>query len=113
MSATTPFEPRDLLQLRTDAPGVVRGLFPDYEDTFRRRGWRMLAGIDRVYVNARARHELGWTPRFDFRHVLDGLRRGDDVFSPLARAVGSKGCHAHAFEDGPYPVERSPRVPGR
>lgn len=105
VSATSPFEPQHLLQLRNDAPKVVRGLFPDYEETYRPRSWRMLPGIDRVYVNHRARAELGWTPRFDFRHVLDCLRRGDDVFSPLARAVGSKGYHAQSFQEGPYPVE--------
>jgi nucleoside-diphosphate-sugar epimerase len=105
VSATSPFERRHLAQLRTDAPGVVRGLFPDYEDAYRRRGWRMLPGIDRVYVNRRARDELGWRPRFDFRHALDCLRRGDDVFSALARAVGSKGYHSQTFDEGPYPVE--------
>jgi hypothetical protein len=66
----------------------------------------MLPGIDRVYVNQRAREELGWTPRVDFRSVLDCLRRGEDLFSPLARAVGSKGYHAQHFEEGPYPVEK-------
>jgi UDP-glucose 4-epimerase len=94
VSATSPFEPQHLLRLRTDTPAVVRGLFPDYEEVYRQRGWRMLPGIDRVYVNYRARQELAWQPRFDFRHILDRLRRGDDVFSPLARAVGSKGYHA-------------------
>ena len=94
VSATSPFEPQHLLRLRTDAPAVVRGLFPDYEEVYRQRGWRMLPGIDRVYVNYRARQELAWQPRFDFRHILDRLRHGDDVFSPLARAVGSKGYHA-------------------
>jgi UDP-glucose 4-epimerase len=107
VSATSPFEPQHLFQLRTDAPGVVRSLFPDWEETYLQRGWRMLPGIDRVYVNYRARTELGWRPRFDFRHVLDCLRRGDDVFSPLARAVGSKGYHAQSFHEGPYPVEKS------
>ena len=107
VSATSPFEPQHLLQLRTDGPGVLRSLFPEYEEVYRRRNWRMLPGIDRVYVNDRARQELGWSPRFDFRHVLDCLRRGDEVFSPLARAVGSKGYHAQSFEEGPYPVERS------
>jgi nucleoside-diphosphate-sugar epimerase len=107
VSATSPFERHHLLQLRTDAPGVVRGLFPDYEEVYDPRNWRMLPGIDRVYVNDRARQELGWRPRVDFRHVLDCLRRGEDVFSPLARAVGSKGYHAQSFEEGPYPVERS------
>jgi nucleoside-diphosphate-sugar epimerase len=94
VSATSPFEPQHLLRLRTDAPAVVRGLFPDCEEVYRQRGWRMLPGIDRVYVNHRARQELAWQPRFDFRHILDRLRCGDDVFSPLARAVGSKGYHA-------------------
>ena len=94
VSATSPFEPQHLLRLRTDAPAVVRGLFPDYEEVYGQRGWRMLPGIDRVYVNYRARQELAWQPRFDFRHILDRLRRGDDVFSPLAKAVGSKGYHA-------------------
>ena len=66
----------------------------------------MLSSIDRVYVNHRARTELGWEPRFEFRHVLDCLRHGDEMLSPLAKAVGSKGYHAQRFEEGPYPVER-------
>lgn len=111
VSATTPFEPRHVARLRTDAPGVVRSLFPDYEETYRRLGWRMLPGIDRVYVNRRAREELGWKPRFGFRRALDCLRRGDEVVSPLARAVGSKGYHPRRFAGEPYPVETSP-APG-
>ncbi len=105
VSATSPFRREHLARLRTDAPGVVRDLFPDYEDAYSERGWKMLPGIDRVYVNQRARDELGWRPRFDFRTVLDRLRRGEDMFSPLARAVGSKGHHSRVFEEGPYPVE--------
>ena len=105
VSATSPFQPQHLLQLRTDAPGVVRDLFPAYEQVYRPRGWRMLPGIDRVYVNHRARKELGWRPRFDFQCILDRLWRGDEVFSSLTRVVGSKGYHAQTFEEGPYPVE--------
>ena len=80
-------------------------LFPDYEDAYLQRRWRMLPGIDRVYVNHRAQSDLNWRPRYDFRHVVDCLRRGEDVFSPLARAVGSKGYHAQNFGQQPYPVE--------
>jgi UDP-glucose 4-epimerase len=105
VSATSPLEREHLAQLRTDAPEVVRSLFPDYEEQYRRRGWRMLPCIDRVYVNERARRELGWEPRFGFRRILDCLQRGEDVFSALAREVGSKGYHAQRFEEGPYPVE--------
>ena len=65
----------------------------------------MLSGIDRVYVNALARTELGWQPRYDFRFLIERLAAGQDWRSPLARLVGSKGYHAEAFAEGPYPVE--------
>lgn len=105
VSATTPFAREHLPRLRADAPAVVRSLYPDYEEEYGRRGWSMLPGIDRVYVNERAREELGWRPRFDFRHVLERLQGGRGVFSSLSTAVGSKGYHAQSFTDGPYPVE--------
>ena len=105
VSAITPFQKDHLSRLRTDAASVVRSLFPDYEEEYSRRGWRMLPDIDRVYANHRAQEELGWRPRFDFRHVLDRLQRDENVFSTLARAVGSKGYHPRGFEDGPYPIE--------
>ena len=104
LSATTPFLPEDLLDLRVNAPLVVRRRTPEYEAEYARRGWRMFPGIDRVYVNERARKELDWHPRYDFRYVLDRLRAGADFRSPLARTVGSKGYHAHGFSEGPYPV---------
>jgi UDP-glucose 4-epimerase len=104
ISATTPFLPDDLHDLRVNAPLVVKRRAPDYEAEYARRGWRMFPGIDRVYVNERARKDLGWRPRYDFRYVLDRLRVGADFRSPLVRAVGSKGYHAHRFAEGPYPV---------
>ncbi len=78
---------------------------PGYESEYARRGWKMFAGIDRVYVNDLARKDLGWRPRYDFSYVLDRLRAGEDPRSPLSRAVGSKGYHAGRFAEGPYPVE--------
>ena len=96
ISATTPFTPADLAALREDAPAVVRRLFPDQEAEYERRGWRMFGQIDRVYVNARARADLGWAPRYDFRRVLDLLKAGEDPRSPLARTVGAKGYHAES-----------------
>jgi UDP-glucose 4-epimerase len=104
ISATAPFQPDDLLDLRLDAPRVVRRLAPEFEETYARRGWRMFPGIGRVYVNDRARQELGWRPRYDFRRNIECLRAGEDPRSPLARAVGSKGYHERVFPDGPYPV---------
>jgi UDP-glucose 4-epimerase len=65
----------------------------------------MFPGIDRVYVNERAREELGWRPRYDFRSVVDCVGSSADFRSPLARAIGSKGYHDEVFAQGPYPVE--------
>jgi nucleoside-diphosphate-sugar epimerase len=105
LSATTPFLPEDLSELRVDAPRVVRHRVPGYEAEYRRRGWRMFPGIGRVYVNRLARDELGWKPRYDFKFILERLAAGDDLRSPLARAIGAKGYHADAIGNGPYPVE--------
>jgi UDP-glucose 4-epimerase len=93
ISATSPFTPGDLAALRSDAPAVVRRLFPDYSSLYEGRGWRMLPSIDRAYVNASARTDLGWSPRYDFRFALDRLRGGDDPRSPLALSIGQKGYH--------------------
>jgi UDP-glucose 4-epimerase len=106
ISATTPFTRDDLFELRANAPLVVKRRFPDFEEEYARRGWKMFPGIERVYVNERARKDLGWSPRYDFRQVLDSLKAGSDPRSPLSRAVGSKGYHAQKFSEGPYPVER-------
>ncbi|MGH2968101.1 MAG: NAD-dependent epimerase/dehydratase family protein [Solirubrobacteraceae bacterium] len=102
VSATTPFSGGDLAALRADAAAVVRRLFPDYETVYARRGWRMFPSIGRVYVNARARNELGWAPRYDFRHALDRIEAGEDPRSRLAAAIGAKGYHA--VSTGPYTV---------
>jgi nucleoside-diphosphate-sugar epimerase len=96
VSATTPFTRDDLAQLRTDAPSVVRRLYPDYEAIYAERGWAMFPGIDRVYDNERARSELGWAPRYDFRRALDLVAAGEEPRSELARAVGAKGYHAES-----------------
>ncbi|UOY02497.1 NAD(P)-dependent oxidoreductase [Blastococcus sp. PRF04-17] len=100
VSATTPFGPGDLAELRRDAPAVVERLFPDYREVYERLGWEMLPSIDRVYVNARARAELGWVPRYDFGHALDLLRAGQEPRSALATSIGTKGYHAETT--GPY-----------
>jgi UDP-glucose 4-epimerase len=105
ISATTPFSRDDVAELRSNAPLVVRRYVPDYEAEFARRGWTMIPGIDRVYVNDRARAELGWQPRHDFRSLVARLRENDDIRSPLAREIGSKGYHDQIFREGPYPIE--------
>ena len=105
ISATTPFSRDDAVELRNHAPLVVRRYAPEYPAEYARRGWKMIPGIDRVYVNDRARAELGWQPRHDFRALIARLKVDDDIRSPLAREVGGKGYYDRIFGDGPYPVE--------
>jgi UDP-glucose 4-epimerase len=102
VSATTPFTRDDLAELRGDAPGVVARRFPEYEDIYAARGWRMFPGIERVYVNARARTDLGWRPKYDFAYALSRLAAGEEWRSELALSVGAKGYHAEST--GPYTV---------
>jgi UDP-glucose 4-epimerase len=105
-SATTPFGQHHLAALARDAAGVVRELYPDCARLYAAHGWRLFPEIDRVYVNDRARRELGWHPEFDFAHVLSSLRDGSDFRSSLAREVGAKFYHDTQFDDGPYPVAK-------
>jgi len=105
ISSTSPFQPDDLVDLRNDAPSVVRKYVPEYEIEYARRGWRMFPSISRVYVNRRARTELGWRAGYDFQRLVRALKLDEDLRSPLARLIGSKGYHAEQFAEGPYPVE--------
>ena len=100
VSATTPFTPGDLPELRTDAAAVVRRRVPGCEASFAELGWTLFPSIDRVYVNERARRELGWVPRFDFGIALSLARAGLEPRSSLAADVGAKGYHA--FTSLPY-----------
>ncbi|MCX4096473.1 NAD-dependent epimerase/dehydratase family protein [Nocardia sp. alder85J] len=93
IGATTPFTPDDLGELAVDAPAVLARVFPDIAADYRRWGWRMFPALDRVYVNERARTALDWTPRYDFRAVVELVRAGGPPRSPLATAVGAKGYH--------------------
>jgi UDP-glucose 4-epimerase len=102
ISATTPFTQNDLLELRHAMPDVVRRYAPEADAVFAERGWRLFAGIDRVYVNELARRELGWRPMYDFAYAISRLREGDDHRSELARTIGAKGYHAAHPASGAY-----------
>lgn len=106
ISATTPFLPNDLNELRHNAPQVLRQRVPQYADIYQDLGWKMFSGIDRVYDNRAAREQLGWQPQYDFAAVLQRIQRSDDPRSELAQQIGSKGYHSDGFEQEPYPLER-------
>ena len=57
----------------------------------------MFPSIERVYVNERARAELGWSPLLRLRaRARPRCAAGEDPRSPLARAIGAKGYHRAA-----------------
>jgi UDP-glucose 4-epimerase len=87
IAATTPFSRDDVAALAVDAPAVVARRVPEYADVYRRRGWRISPTIDYVLDNARARRELGWQPRYDFRTAIARLAQGEPPGS-LARLSG-------------------------
>ncbi len=93
ISATTPFSKEHLAALKKNASEVVKSLHTDFEKIYAALGWKMFPTIGRVYVNKKAREELGWLPKYDFRYILDKLKSGEGIQSDLAEAIGSKGYH--------------------
>jgi UDP-glucose 4-epimerase len=87
ISASTPFRRDDVDMLRRDAPLLVSERVPEWRAVYAELGWRLPRHIDRVYDNARAKRDLGWEPRHDFRAVLARVRGAGDIRSPLARAI--------------------------
>jgi nucleoside-diphosphate-sugar epimerase len=79
VSARSPFIEAETLDLLRDAASVIRRHFPKAEAIFARRGWRLPAAIDRVYVIERAERLLGYRPRWNFRELLDELSAGESL----------------------------------
>ena len=104
ISSTSPFTKDMATELNRDAIAVVKKLYPEAEEVFRQKGWRLFPKINRVYVNEKARNELGWKPKYDFKYVLNCLKEGKDFRSGLSLTVGVKAYHDQEFKTGPYPV---------
>jgi nucleoside-diphosphate-sugar epimerase len=90
ISATTPFTRDDLPQLRTDAAAVFARRAPRAAEVWAARGWRFPSRLDRVYVNAAARRDLGWRPRYDLQAIAESVAVTGAVATPWGRLVGSK-----------------------
>jgi nucleoside-diphosphate-sugar epimerase len=96
ISATTPFSRNDLAELRTDAAAVFARRAPLAAAVWADRGWRFPTRLDGVYVNTRARQDLGWRPRFDLEAIAANVFRGQPVRTPLSQLVGAKE-YAHSL----------------
>ena len=102
VSATTPFAPEDLTQLRTEAAAVFQRRAPLAATLWAERGWRFPTRVDRVYVNARARRELDWQPRFDLNAIAQMVATDGTVRTPLSREVGSKEYVESTYHRGTF-----------
>src|SRR6476646_6233333 len=96
------------MALRADASAVVAGHFPGYAAIYAAHGWRIFPGIERVYVNAKARDALGWRPRHDLGTALARLAAGEETVSPLARRIGTKGYPDGEVAGRPSPLRSAP-----
>jgi len=114
VSATTPFTRADLAQLRDDAAAVYARRAPLAAAAWKERGWRFPDRLDRVYVNARARRDLGWRPRFDLNAIAARVVVGESVQTPLSQLVGAKeypgsSYHLNVF----HPTDAGARLPAQ
>ena len=113
ISATSPFKPHYLAALGAtrlasyaNSIQIAHSSIRIAHNSIRRTAGRCSHRSIASTINDRARRELGWhlglASRIRFRPCSERPSRGTG-FS-LAREVGSKGYHATAFDDGPYPV---------
>lgn len=70
VSAPPPFRESDCGRLLADAAAVVQERVPWAAAEFARRGWKLPASIDRVYVVDRAITGLGYRPVHDFASLF-------------------------------------------
>jgi UDP-glucose 4-epimerase len=105
ISATSPFLEEDLAVLNADAEAVINRRVPELAAKFKQFGWSVFPQIERVYVNAAARRDLGWTPRYDINRILAEVVDGRLPKSVISQQIGSKGYHDEVFSEGPFPVE--------
>lgn len=112
VSATTPFTRDDMAALRTDAASVFARRAPLAAAAWKQRGWRFPDRLDRVYVNARARRDLGWCPRFDLNAIAARVASGEPVQTPLSQLVGAKEYAHSSYHAGVFhPVGSEAHTP--
>jgi nucleoside-diphosphate-sugar epimerase len=90
VSGDTPFMPEDCIALAHDAAAVLARRAPQLVAACAARAWPLPARIDRVYVNHRARADLGWVPRHGWEDVLRQYdEMSSEVLPPHATAAGN------------------------
>ncbi|KAJ6112048.1 hypothetical protein N7523_008109 [Penicillium sp. IBT 18751x] len=96
ISAPPPFDndKHTLEALDRNPAEVLEELFPEVDSVFKKKGWKHLTRIDRVYDSSKAVKELGWNPKYTFEKTVERLVRDELWKSDLTTRVGKKGYHA-------------------
>jgi UDP-glucose 4-epimerase len=79
VSAPTPFQRDEAIELKRDATAVIAHHFPESRPLFAARGWRLPRTIDRVYDSRRIERDMGFRCATDFGTLLDALRRNEPL----------------------------------
>jgi len=79
LSAPTPFDRADALDLKRNASAVIARYFPDAPTLYKRRGWVLPPSIGRVYDSSHAERGLGFRCHTTFADVLAALRDGSEL----------------------------------
>jgi len=66
ISAASPFSRDETYDLFHDAPSILLHHFPNVDNLFAKRGWKLPKNIDRVYSIAKAKKILDYRPKFNF-----------------------------------------------
>lgn len=94
ITSSVPFQKSDLEELRSNPSKVIQKYYlEDYEKVYQSKGWKMFPSFDRMYINEKARRDLGWVPKYDFQYLLNCLKGGKPIKSEISQLVGSKGYH--------------------
>jgi UDP-glucose 4-epimerase len=79
ISAPTPFDRAEAVELKRDAATVIARHFPDAPALYARRGWTMPTTLGRVYDAGYAERRLGFRCRTSFTEVLNALRENREL----------------------------------
>ena len=74
ISSQTPFSYDELTELKINHKKVIRPKVPGLLEFFEEKNWEMPKEIDRVYVIDKARQELGYSPKFNIKEMLQKVR---------------------------------------
>lgn len=76
VSAPTPFQKRDAVELMQNAPCTIERYYPDVREIFGEVGWSLPVSIGRVYDSSKARQILSFEAEWDFARFLQAMREG-------------------------------------